>query len=76
MKMKESKYPRLEQQEKSDLTELSGVNIEVNERLVGEMWSNVSGEFAPIENNIKKIREKIAAKPSTTKTNKDLKNKN
>lgn len=50
--MKESKYPRIEPQEKSDLSELSGKNIEVNEKLVGEMWNNVSGEFAPAKDLI------------------------
>jgi hypothetical protein len=52
MKMKESKYPKTTPQAKSDLSELSGEKIEVNEKLVGEMWSNASGEFAPTKDLI------------------------
>lgn len=50
--MKESKYPKTTPQAKSDLSELTGDNIEVNEKVVGEMWSNASGEFAPTKDLI------------------------
>lgn len=66
--MEKFKYPRpgLTTEEKIDFND---VDIKVEEKLVGEMWSNISGEFAPIADKIQSIREKATEKNSPLNKN-------
>jgi hypothetical protein len=42
-----NKYPKVPLATKGNL-DFDHINIVVEEKLVGEMWSNATGEFAPV----------------------------
>lgn len=76
--MKKNKHiPLLSTKEKIDksISDMKDFKLVVEEKFVGEMWSNVSGKLEPISNSIQALREKFAAQNSSMKNNSDIKPK-